>query len=71
MKLNCDQIKLCFIVAAEFEADPFFMGNPQYQIDRVPGSGMYHWYCRKQPAVEGFVFKRRLAKLMGQISCEE
>jgi len=55
--------------AAEFDADPFFSGYLPYQIDRVPGSGMYHWYCRREPSVEGFVYKRRLAKLMGQMSC--
>lgn len=55
--------------AAEFESDGFFSGLPSYQIDRIPGSGMYHWYCRRQPSTEGFVFKRRLAKIMGAMSC--
>eukprot|EP00794_Sanderia_malayensis_P014153 gene14153-15631_t len=41
-----------------------------YQIERMPNTGLYHWYCRNMPQVEGFTYKRRMAKFEGMSNCD-
>ena len=61
--------KMPFLLGAEmYSMDPYER-LPEYQIDRAPGSAVYHWYCRRNPSIEGYAYKRRRAKLMGMINC--